>query len=618
MSKSPHRILSLLAILIFMQVGMAFGQYGPGGVGDSTVNGLWLRASDVAGTNGSQVQTWPDYSRNGNDAFQTTANQRPLYYDSSAINGQPIVRFDGSNDQMQVSDADILDGSSGLTYYTVLRVNNLSGAPRGILGKRISSGTSSNYAYTWFFWTGNRIWNDINSQNNRYNSGSTTYSNSTNYILGFNFDGSRTNSYRSRLYEESEIVVIANEASNSIINSNRDLAIGALNLNYGTYLGADYAEIIHFNYSIDSVERIIVDNYLSAKYNIGLTSNDLYVQDNPANGNYDFDVCGIGRISASVLQDDAQGASILRIMNPSDLDNNEFLLWGHNGGVEEATNGSDVPTGVDRRFDRVWRVNEVNGSGSAIDVGSLEIRWDLRKFQNVTAGDLRLLVDTDNDGLFSDESPLSGATLVGDSVYAFTGITAISNNVRFTLATANFANTPLPVELIDFKAQLWNDETVKLTWSTLSEINNESFTIVRSKDLARWDDVGEVSGNGNSRKRLEYSFIDQSPLSSTSYYRLRQCDYDGSCNLSSIAVVEVEGSLSGQLKIYPNPSDGRVNILTDAEIEWIRVYTIEGQFIKEFTGNKTTLSLEDGNSGTYLLQIKMIGFEIKTEKIEIK
>lgn len=54
-----------------------------------------------------------------------------------------------------------------------------------------------------------------------------------------------------------------------------------------------------------------------------------------------------------------------------------------------------------------------------------------------------------------------------------------------------------------------------------------------------------------------------------------------------------------ELEIYPNPSEGEVNILTDLEIESINIYSIEGKLIKTFETTKFNLD----TSGVYFIKI---------------
>lgn len=600
------KIIHLL--LLFPLVGIA--QNGPGGVGNSSSNGLWLRADIINQANATAVANWLDTSGNDNDAFRTVAAEQPTFYNTSSINNQPIVRFDGNNDQMVISDSPILDGSSGITYYAVLRPNNLNGAPRGIIGKRITFTVNSNYSYTWFFWNGNRLNLDVHTNNNRFNTASTTFTNSTNYMLSFDFNGSVPSSQRSRMRSGSNVVQTGSESSTAIPNGNQDLVIGALNLNYGDYLGADYAELIHYNYALNEAEHIIVQNYLSAKYNIPLSSNDLYVHDDPANGNFDYDVAGIGRVDASNMHIDSKGSGIIRINNASNLDNDEFLFWGHNNGLQQATNTADVPPGVQARLDREWRFAEVNSSGVAIDVGTVDITFDLTNMGMVDAADLRLLVDSDNDGNFADESALSGATNIGGNLYRFTAVNSLNNNSRFTLSTTNQAQTPLPIQLIEFKAKK-RGELVELIWKTASELNNDFFTIESSYDGKTWSLVGNVKGAGNSTVVRSYSIIDDAPLQSTTYYRLKQTDYDGTTSYAPVISVLVGSSKDQQLFAYPNPTSDQITIEGSWElVNEIQVLNALGQdlsskvTLNKISGSKVVIDLSGLAPSTYVIRTK--------------
>lgn len=59
------------------------------------------------------------------------------------------------------------------------------------------------------------------------------------------------------------------------------------------------------------------------------------------------------------------------------LANNEFLIWGHDNGVLGAGAARILPVGLQGRWHRIWRVNEVNQTGGAIDVGNVNITFDL-------------------------------------------------------------------------------------------------------------------------------------------------------------------------------------------------------------------------------------------------
>jgi hypothetical protein len=90
-------------------------------------------------------------------------------------------------------------------------------------------------------------------------------------------------------------------------------------------------EFIIYSATLNEAQRILLNNNISAQYGYSLSANDLYTMDNPANGNFDFEVAGIGQASDGSRHIDAKGSGAVRMWNPSGLANNEFLIWGHNG-----------------------------------------------------------------------------------------------------------------------------------------------------------------------------------------------------------------------------------------------------------------------------------------------
>ncbi len=128
-----------------------------------------------------------------------------------------------------------------------------------------------------------------------------------------------------------------------------------------------------------------------------------------------------------------------------------------------------------------------------------------------------------------------------------------------TMGSTTTAN-PLPVEFLSFDVTA-KDQQVKLTWKTASEINNDFFEVQRSADAKTWEAIGTATGAGNSTEVLAYDFTDTKPLVGTSYYRLRQVDFDGRFEYSKVRSVNVElhNIVSGpDIRMYPNPTNGFV------------------------------------------------------------
>ena len=66
---------------------------------------LWLKADQITGlVDGDPVTTWSDQSGNGYDGTQATVAHKPTYK-TAILNGLPVVRFDGSDDHLEVNNA---------------------------------------------------------------------------------------------------------------------------------------------------------------------------------------------------------------------------------------------------------------------------------------------------------------------------------------------------------------------------------------------------------------------------------------------------------------------------------------------------------------------------------
>ncbi|MGB3798963.1 MAG: hypothetical protein WA952_04060, partial [Lewinella sp.] len=206
-----------LGLGAFLYFTTAMAQTGPGGVGNTSNNGLWLRTDALNLTDGDVVASWDDISGNGNTAHQDTASQRPVYHSTSALNGMPVVRLDGEDDRLLVDDTDILDNTTGITYFAVIRPSNFGSQPKWILGKRITFTTDVEYAYTWFFWDQGRLNLDVHTQNNR-RATAISFANDQNYLLSWDFDGSRPVESRSTMYKDDSYKLAFRENSTALPN----------------------------------------------------------------------------------------------------------------------------------------------------------------------------------------------------------------------------------------------------------------------------------------------------------------------------------------------------------------------------------------------------------------
>ena len=120
-----------------------------------------------------------------------------------------------------------------------------------------------------------------------------------------------------------------------------------------------------------------------------------------------------------------------------------------------------------------------------------------------------------------------------------------------TLTLAEDMAQPLPIELLRFDAIVNKEKKVDLYWATASEINNDYFTIERSKDGVQFEQLEDIQGAGNTLQLKNYRAVDPNPYSGVSYYRLLQTDFDGTQSHSEIRAVNIK--LNQNYTIYPNP-----------------------------------------------------------------
>lgn len=71
----------------------------------------WFNASHVVKDGDNRVSQWTDISDNGKHAVQATPANQPLWVDN-AVNGQPVLRFDGQNDSLSAPIGGAVDSYS--------------------------------------------------------------------------------------------------------------------------------------------------------------------------------------------------------------------------------------------------------------------------------------------------------------------------------------------------------------------------------------------------------------------------------------------------------------------------------------------------------------------------
>lgn len=200
-------------------------------------------------------------------------------------------------------------------------------------------------------------------------------------------------------------------------------------------------------------------------------------------------------------------------------------------------------------IDKTWFIEENANGGSDV---TLTLQWNA--VNELTSFDRSDMFITHYVG--SSWTPYeTGLNAAGSDPY-----TASTSGVSsFSPVSAGSGSSVLPIELGSFEA-LVVDNAVKLEWTTITETNNDFFTLERSDNIESLSPIGSVDGAGNSNELINYSYLDRSPGSGTNYYRLKQTDFDGKFSYSKIVVVDFEPIIIPEINVYPNPNQGSFNI----------------------------------------------------------
>jgi len=136
----------------------------------------------------------------------------------------------------------------------------------------------------------------------------------------------------------------------------------------------------------------------------------------------------------------------------------------------------------------------------------------------------------------------------------------VANYSPFTFGSKSPTVNPLPIELLSFNAKL-NGDQVDLNWTTVSETNNDYFTVEKSGDGIDYERVMNIDGAGNSNQSIYYAVVDPDIYHGCSYYRLKQTDYDGQYAYSNTVIINYGNSdHMDYVTIHPNPASGDFSI----------------------------------------------------------
>ena len=224
---------------------------------------VWLKSDAGLIVDGSgYVQTWQDQSGQGHDATQSTAGIQPLKVDNFWA-GRPVVRFDGSDDRLQLPLTSTL-GIQNHDYEMFVVARSTSSGIQFL----ISGGTEEHYEIHLNSSPGGQGVRFI--PNSPWQTQSVDYGSHTQFTTGaFHAFGARVDTGTG--YIRVNGVQSTDTASSAQSNQNVNLYLGIRGGDASYPLAGDIAEVLIYNRALTPAERAQVETYLMDRWRWNLT-----------------------------------------------------------------------------------------------------------------------------------------------------------------------------------------------------------------------------------------------------------------------------------------------------------------------------------------------------------
>lgn len=182
-----------------------------------------------------------------------------------------------------------------------------------------------------------------------------------------------------------------------------------------------------------------------------------------------------------------------------------------------------------------------------------------------------------------------------------TSNSSVSSFGSFVLANATTNNNLLPVKFLYFRASSMNPY-VSLQWATATEINCMGFEVQKSEngiDFNTLEFVKSKSSNGNSYQNLNYSYNHYSQKNEISFFRLKQLDYDGEFEYSTVIKSKRNEAVNWMM------ADQKLSFFNqEGTNNWIEISDLNGRLIYKLNfESDATIDMSQLPSGLFLFRL---------------
>jgi hypothetical protein len=224
---------------------------------------LWLKADDGPATNpDGTLSGWSDKSGNANNA--NPGFTAPLLV-PNAVNGKPVVRFDGVDNFMEVNTAPSIAFAGDVSSFAVIKYEDFA-TYRALWAKTAGAGNNLPASVDYYALPGSgipRFYRGNGGPSNGFVDGNRGLVAGSYMLIGFGMAGTSAAHYINGMTAGSGVITAA------LADGGTPLKIGTRG-DLFTKLKGDLAELLIFGRALTEAERTQVQAYLAGKYGMAL------------------------------------------------------------------------------------------------------------------------------------------------------------------------------------------------------------------------------------------------------------------------------------------------------------------------------------------------------------
>lgn len=281
---------------------------------------------------------------------------------------------------------------------------------------------------------------------------------------------------------------------------------------------------------------------------------------------------GVSFINSGILT--GIGTYLFQTVGTATITNNGTVTPGNNGVGTLTLNTNTLINGQTPTL--TFELVDLSGAGTGNDLlaitGSTSLTGSVIKvIDNLFAAPIGTYTVMTTTGTFSGTADFSQLP---------TNYIGIQNATNVQIQkTAMF---PLPVVWGSFTATAKNN-LVKLSWTTLDEVNTSHFVVEHSVDGRSYTAVGEVQAKGNQSVSTEYNLVHATPdLGKLNLYRIKEVDVDGKFIYSAVRAVRFEKGRAMTVLATPNPVRDVLQVTVQERVNII-ISDLNGRILRKLT-----------------------------------